>query len=252
MLIFIVGHQIDQKVRDQQNVTLIAPRQQGQPQKRQHRQQDKIQLPVLHTFREGLHGVEKHRQHDGKQRGIAVEHKILIPVGHHPVSGPCKVASGEEKPQQGYQKQPRRCKQILFVFFLPAKNRPDHEPEGDDRHIDGGVLLDRQGQKRGDRDDAGVFPVDPVEQPQQQRHQKAVFVDIIAGAAGKGRIKQEDSAQEHSLHTGQAVVLSDPTKRDHRRCHHRRLKHLQGDRRRHQQIERQQKIPDRRHMYQEV
>ena len=77
-------------------------------------------------------------------------------------------------------------------------------------------------------------------------------MDVVAGAAGVGRVQQQQKAQHRPQRRGQSMLLSQLPQRDHRCGQHRRLQNLKRRRSGRQPVKGQQQITDGRNMYGEM
>lgn len=82
------------------------------------------------------------------------------------------------------------------------QNRFDDEPQGNNSNINGSIFFNHQRQDCGSRSDSRILSVDAIEQPQEQRREEAVFVNIIAGATGVCWAKEEHSTDQCLLRSG--------------------------------------------------
>ena len=249
VLVLIIGHEIHQHIGNQEQVPLIPPGPQGQPQQGQQGKQQKFQLLRLYAFIHRLHGAHKHRLEQGIQGCRILEEEILIPVGHHALPIPGKVAGDQEEPKQRPGKQPQARPEVPPLL---SQQSPDHQPQGHHGHIYRCILLHRQGQRRRQGSQGEISPVNPIQQPQQQRGEEAIFVKVVAGAPGIGGIQQQHGADQQPGRRGQTMLLSDFPGRNHRRGQHCPLQNLQGSRIGSQSIEGQHQIIYGRHMHRKV
>ena len=157
------GHQVHQHIGNQQNVALIPPGQQRQPQQGQQGHGNKFQLFRFQAFLHRLHGIEENRLNHRQQRGLLLEEEILIVVGHHAVPGGSEIAGCRRKPcHRPHQQRPAGANAPFVLLQQP----PQPQPQRHHRHIHRRILLDGQGQQRPQGCQWQVLPVDAIQQPQ--------------------------------------------------------------------------------------
>ena len=226
-----------------------APREQRQAEQRHERLRQKFEFFLLHALKNRLHRQQKHGFDDGKQRIRAFRHEIAIAVGHHAVAlGAQKARHSEEIDQRPGQ---QRSAHGQAPAVAPQQPLEQHI-QADDGHIDRRVLLDQQRQQGKDHRAADAPPLQAVEQPQKQRREENVFVQVIARARGVGRVGQQQPAQQRRNDAGKAVAPRNAPERDDRRGQHRRLQQLQRDGGGEHRKHRQHQIIDRRNMHRKM
>ena len=252
VLIGVVRHEIHQQIGNQQDIPLIPPGQQRQPQQRPHGQCQHSQLFRLHAFIHGFHGAHDHRLHQSEQgRGI-VKIEVFVAVGHHALAVAGQIGGDRQEPSHGAHQNQRAQQKPLFLRICAPQQRPRQPPQGHHRHIHCRVFLDRQGQQGGCGGDGNAANVHAIEQPQQQGREEAVFVQVITGPAGVGGEQKEQRAHQHPGRAGEPVPPGDLPGGDHRRGQHRRLKHLQGGRVGGQREEGEHQVVHRGYMHREM
>ena len=103
-------------------------------------------------------------QHDQQyhipKRVAVLRHEIMIAIGHHTVPDLCqKIGHKEETKQRGGEKDDSRHK----IPPIGMQKRANNQPKGDNRHIDGGILLDTEDQQGGKKRQPRGVAVDSKE-----------------------------------------------------------------------------------------
>ena len=160
VLVLVITHQIHQNIGDQQDQPFIAAGQQRDARQRHQGQANELQFLLVNAFKNRFHRAQQHRFDHRDQRGGTVINKIVVAVGHHTVTAGGKVGCDRQKiGNRGHQ----QCRAgDPFPFFVLRKNAANQQPQGDDRHVNGCVLLDHHRQRREYSRQRHVLSVDAV------------------------------------------------------------------------------------------
>ena len=168
MLISVVRHQVDQDIRDQQDIAVKAAGKQRNRQQGQNSLPDISQLLLVHTFKKGLHGAHRSSL-DHRDQGIgAVVIKVSVAVRHHTVAVGTQIPGDHHKPAKRTGQQTDTGPQFFFVCTGTMGQCPHQHIQPYHCHIHRRVLLDAQGQQSKNHREHRALPVNSVHQPQQK------------------------------------------------------------------------------------
>ena len=242
VLVLVIAHEVHENVGDQQDIPLIPPGHQGQAQQDAHGQADELKFFGVDAFVNRLCGAKDHRLDDGEEGVGAVEHEIPVPARHDAVAALGQIPGNSQEIGDASCQQARARREVPALVGI--EQTLHHLPQGDDGHINRGVLLDHAGQDCCHSGDGDAPPVQTPEEPEDQGCQEGVLVDVIAGAAGIGGGEGQRSTQHQPRPGGKTVMASQFPEGNKRRGQHRRLQDLQGGGIRCDTVEGEQQIID--------
>mgnify|MGYP002519807843 CR=1 FL=1 len=163
-----------------------------------------------------------------------------------------QISGGGKKPAKGENQEGETEDEFPAAGFTAIENGSDSCVNGDDCHIYGRILLDResqQGKKDGQRQ---LFSFDRPHQPQDQHGEKFVLVEIVEAAHGGDGECRVNDRHRHLGEVGELIVTGDEDGGDDTRGQQHGLSDLQGHGRGEQGVEGQKEVAGGGDMHHEM
>ena len=210
--------------------------------------QQKLQLRAVRAvfvpehLRKDIRRVGKNILYYIEKRAFA-DHVVLVSAGHNAVPVLVEKVRRGGKPRAGNDEH-NNAGGISFS----AQNRVYRK----ENEIHRRVLLDAERQQREHREKDIFVAFKRPEHPQQEREQKAVFVDIVESAAHHNGLQKRHRRNARRLCVRQLEVPAQQIRRHGSRSENRRLPDLERHGGREHKIKRQQQIVNRGNMHRKV
>ena len=211
MLIDVVGHQIDEEIRERQDQALYPLAEKGKKSQRDERLQYKHRLwrvpggrggreYLVYDPRRVFEDVDDDRYQSSVrvgEIGEAVRH-YPDPEFRHQGDRRREVYRGEAE-----RREPDHLRPLPFLSG-------EHE-QGEKDDVDRRVLFYKAGERREAERPDQALALDEVNEPEQQRGEKLVFVDVEEGPARKRGVEDVDERKDHPRLSGKPQPLADHT-----------------------------------------